>query len=908
MSEVKLKISLIAVLIIWSLGNSIFAQNTIVGLVQDTSGNPLPAVSVQLTTDQDTFSRITDNSGRYKFDQVTGHTIFLTFSMLGYEVGYQSMFLLEENSRIDVPKVRLEPMSFLIKGVNVVKVLPLVITEDTIQFNFDAYKFRPNSLLEEALKNLPGFHVARDGSVYYNGKAIRRAQVDNKDFFGGNLLTATKNLPTGFIQNLQVIDDYGNVDEATGMKSDEPEKIINITLKPDKKQIYFGQMTLGAGTNDRYLGSFGMNKFDDGREVSIIGSTNNTNTNMVYLGGLSGMQRERSLLDIGDYADPVDGLNRISSVGINLSDKLGQRFSVHTSYNFTQKNNVTDGFSRLTSSYIGNTITRKENYVMETNDFNHSLKFGVNGKFANKDEMKIQGSLAFNKQWIYNVKNTEITNAQLKNKGEFQDTTKFTNPNGNLDVFYAKFFTRKGRKFVGNISLQSNNLKRDEIVNESYLEILTASGDIDRSDYLQDQLINQNNVTNSASVALTYTEPFLEFGRFEFNYLFDITGIDAIRTVYNRLNVTNPSFIDSLAVDYDYYYKNNRFGLNYQYESKNVLKVNVGFAVEPIVLTGNLALEALNYSYENINLIPTANVWYKLSKNLDWQIDYRGKNNQPNFNQIAPVVDNSNSRNVIIGNPELKAEFAHRISTRIRKTIPSKAQYIETNFAYNIITDKIVSDKSSLSSSTIQQTTFKNTSGYYDVRWFYVFNSPFITDDLQLDLMGNTDYFNHPSYIDDRKRITKQLMINQSLQLKYALSDYLETGLIANYNLNNARYDIPFRTNISVHTMQWGMNTKTYLGDHLSVGAELSQRFNEGYTNSFMNINQTVINGFVEYTFLRNKRGLLRLQGFDLLDQNKNMGIYSEYIGNDVYEARNNRLGRYFMLSLNIRIQKYPQK
>src|SRR5690606_10871052 len=314
--------------------------------------------------------------------------------------------------------------------------------------------------------------------------------------------------------------------------------------------------------------------------------------------------------------------------------------------NYSKKNNITDGFSQLTSNYIGNTIIRKENYILETNDFNHNLKFGIQGKFANQDEMKIQGNLAFNKQRVFNVKNTEITNAQVKNRGEFQDTTEFSSPNGNLDIFYSKFFTRKGRKFAANVSLQSNNLQRDEIVNESYLEIVTASGEIDRSIYLQNQLINQNNVTNSANLALTYTEPFMDFGRFEFNYLFDITGIDAVRLVYDRLNPANPSYIDSLAVDYDYYYKNNRFGLNYQYESGKTFKVNVGFAVEPIALTGNLALEGIQHTYENINSIPTANVWYKLSKDLDWQIDYRGKNNQPNFNQIAPVVDNSNSRNV----------------------------------------------------------------------------------------------------------------------------------------------------------------------------------------------------------------------------------------------------------------------
>ncbi len=88
----------------------------------------------------------------------------------------------------------------------------------------------------------------------------------------------------------------------------------------------------------------------------------------------------------------------------------------------------------------------------------------------------------------------------------------------------------------------------------------------------------------------------------------------------------------------------------------------------------------------------------------------------------------------------------------------------------------------------------------------------------------------------------------------------------------------------------------------------MSQRFNGGYESSFMNNNPSIINAYLEVSFLPNRLALLRFQGYDLLDQNKNMGTFSEYIGNDLYEARNNRLGRYFMVSLNIRLQKYPKK
>ncbi|MNT03351.1 hypothetical protein D3C72_1378800 [compost metagenome] len=51
---------------------------------------------------------------------------------------------------------------------------------------------------------------------------------------------------------------------------------------------------------------------------------------------------------------------------------------------------------------------------------------------------------------------------------------------------------------------------------------------------------------------------------------------------------------------------------------------------------------------------------------------------------------------------------------------------------------------------------------------------------------------------------------------------------------------------------------------------------------------------------------MLRFQGFDLMNQNT--GISRAVVGNDILDVRNNRLARYFMLSLNIRLQKYPKK
>ncbi|MCI0921253.1 outer membrane beta-barrel protein [Sphingobacterium rhinopitheci] len=886
----------------------LYAQSTIVGYLQDSLGAPIKSVNVRLIANTDTSSVFTNADGEYTFKEVKGNHILLVYSMLGYRTASSSHYLIEGQKELKVPSITLKSFSTILPSALVVRVLPMVINGDTVQFNFGAFDFTKRSLLEEALKGLPGFQVYRDGSVTYNGRQIKRVRVDNKDFFGGDLITATRNLPADFIKNIQLLNASTVKNGETGILMEDEEKILNINLKEDKKKIYFGQLTAGAGTNDRYLGSFGLNKFNKGQEISIIGSFNNTNANLFSLGTAFGGDRSKSAMELGNLSDPIDGLNDIGSIGITISDQLSKVIYANVSYNYLYQNNITDGNSQLTSSYIGNTIFRKEEYILNTLDRNHKLRFGFDMNFKNKDLFRIDGNLALNHQISGQNKDLSLNSFNSISEGNYQDSTRKNNPNGDLDLFYSKFFNKKGRKLIGNLTLSAKNNNRSDFVKEQYLEYNIANPSVLNNQFNQDQYILQRNHSNNSRTSLTYIEPFSDHTLLEIAYEFETTSIKSLRLVEDLLRKDQYNYIDSLSVDYDYWYTSHKGSMTYQYEPNKKFKMNFGFAIQPLVMSGYLALKDISYNYDNVNLIPSANVIYKFSKESDWQLNYRGKNNQPYFNQIAPVIDNTSSRYIIIGNPALKAEYAHRLSSTFRKSKSSRMQYFETNIAYSFVLNKIVSDKRTLENSIIQETTFKNTSGYYDVKWYYLYNTPFITEDIQLDLTGTTDYYNNLSFIDGRKRTTNQLLVNQSMQVKYTWSDYVETIINANYIWNQARYDIPYKTTIDIKTLLLGWGAKGYINDNFSIGLEMSQRFNDGYKNNILNVNQTLMNSFVEFSFLPNKAALLKLQCYDLFDQNKNSGIISEYIGNDVYEARNNRLGRYFMLSLNIRLQKLPKK
>ncbi|WP_039052831.1 hypothetical protein [Sphingobacterium sp. T2] len=177
-----------------------------------------------------------------------------------------------------------------------------------------------------------------------------------------------------YINNIQLIEVRNENDAADNgiVDNQATEKILNINLKEDRKIFHFGQLTFGAGTNQRYLGSFGINRFDDGNEMSILGSINNTNTNLFSFGDIMGGSRNTKSFDIDEYIDPTDGINTTYSIGTNWVKKINSRTRLSGAYNFIHKNSQVTGFSNMKSAYTGNTITKTEDFDIIQNDYNHN--------------------------------------------------------------------------------------------------------------------------------------------------------------------------------------------------------------------------------------------------------------------------------------------------------------------------------------------------------------------------------------------------------------------------------------------------------------------------------------------------------------------------------------------------------
>ncbi|MGL6068838.1 MAG: hypothetical protein ACRC0I_08760, partial [Sediminibacterium sp.] len=171
----------------------------------------------------------------------------------------------------------------------------MTLKKDTVEFNASSFKTKPNAVMEDLLKKLPGVQVDKDGTVKAQGEQVQRVLVDGKRFFGDDPKLATKNLPPDMIDKIQVFDALSDQSAFTGFDDGNRVKTINITTKKDKRKGNFGRVTLGAGASTSegvYDNSVNMSHFNGDMQVTFIGQANNVNkqnfTVQDILGSLSG--------------------------------------------------------------------------------------------------------------------------------------------------------------------------------------------------------------------------------------------------------------------------------------------------------------------------------------------------------------------------------------------------------------------------------------------------------------------------------------------------------------------------------------------------------------------------------------------------------------------------------------------
>lgn len=906
----RILLSIVVILFFFVAAKGQIQTREVRGVVQDSAGRPLIGVTVRLYAKQDTMMVSTNEHGRFVFSTVAANDFKLSFSLIGFQLferHYTSNVLLPITELVTV-NLKEQPQE--LQEIAIYGVVPVVIKQDTIQYNAKAYQVRPNALLEEMIRLMPGIQVDRSGNIDAQGQRVTRVRVNGKDFFDGDVLTATRNLPAEIVENVQIIDDYGDQANITGIRNTEPEKVLNVTIKEDRNYGAFGQLTAGGGmdmndkVHNRYIGSFSANKFNGSKQISVLGSANNTNTSLFSFGDVSGAGG-RGGTDLNSMIDAEDGINTANSIGINYRDDIAKGVTVYGGYTYTQRLNQTQGTTKLQSIYQNSTINSLDEVTSKADNIKHRLTWTIEANIDTANYLKVTPTASYLSSDLLSESHSTISSRSAFTDRIYNTNGRTSDPNFDIDLFYNHRFPKRGRNF--NVTSRIEYFKRNR--NDDVMD-LTASLDSNANSPNKNydvfkQKVNNFSYNRTFLFGMSYTEPVTKRSYLEFNYQYETNSIANARNTFDVDTLSlNEKLIDSLSIDYDYLFQTHQFGINYQGDI-NKLKYTLGFALQPTKLDGKTPSRDVVTHINNLNFVPSAKMQYNINKTSSLSLNYRGQNNQPAFTQIQPVRDVSNPQYVVVGNANLKPEFMNTVSLQYRHFSIQSGSSLFTNFSFTHVQDKVVTNRINTPNSTIQATEFLNANGFYDLRGFYHYSTPVAGRILTLNLNGSADYTNNLTYINSVRNVGRNMVFTQNMQMNFQIEDLLEADLRSSYTVNKIKYNIPSFIDASANTFSLGFGGKGYLPKKWILSVDFSQRINAGYSN-YINANPTILNVYVEKSFLQNDMMAIRLQGFDLF--NKNTGVRREIVGNDIFDMRNNRLARYFLISLNIRLQKFPSK
>ncbi|TZF85739.1 outer membrane beta-barrel protein (plasmid) [Pedobacter sp. BS3] len=878
------------------------------GSVVDSTGVPLAGVNIKITSPSDTLITASNAYGGFQFAQVKSPQFNLTAALIGFKTYSQAYTVSNNNGKtFKLDPIKLSIQFNQLSEVTVIGINPIVVKEDTIQYNASAYPVQEGAPVEDVLKKLPGVTVDKDGNVTAQGKQISRVRVNGKDFFGGDVQTATQNLPADIIENLQIIDDYGDEANRTGVKTEEPEKILNITIQPNKRKGYFGRGTVGGGSNDRYVGRIMGNSFKEDRQLSVLGSINNTNSNVFnFNGGGRGGGARGANYGSDERSKNSDGLTRTQSIGLNYRDQWGKKLSVYGSYSLSGANNSVTGRSFTTDFNPNNISTTSRNSDSRTTKNNQRLTWNMEYTPDTANFVKITPyfSYASSDGGTHGI--SEIQKQNYYTLSNTSNNTHSSTPSAGTDFLFNHRFSKPGRNISLSGSIDYSGRNRSSNPDNSYLNI-DSTGAIPVSDTTyRYQHIGTDNSNIRFSAKISYLEPIGKQTRLEIGYKWTNSSSKSLRDVNDIDRITgNENWNTDQSNNYHYQFTTHNFTLNYIFDNKKTYNYTIGVVAQPTRLYGEDIGRNFSTVSTNFHFRPRARFVYKFSRSNYFTATYGSSSNEPSFSQLQPIVDSSNVKNIIIGNPNLKAEFTNRLSLQYNRFDIASGNSFFSNLSFNQINNRIVNDRINNQNGTGDTTTYRNTNGFYSLNGNVAYTKPFSERKYTVTVSASGSYDNNISFTDHLKNHGQNWNIRPGARFRLDLENIIDADFSVSYNINNTitKYSAPGIQKTSTRTLNMGIDGKNYFFDDAwTLGYSFSKELNYGYlyTN---NANPTLLSGFIEYRFLKKHMASLRLQAFDLL--NENTGISRTVNGTRVIDSQNNRLGRYFLLTFNLRLQKF---
>jgi hypothetical protein len=875
------------------------------GTVSDSTGAPLSGASIALLNPEDstlaTFA--ISNKGTFIIRDVPAGNYILQASMMGYYTEYRNLQVPLSGQDQLYLRLKFNDHATLMNEVVISgERIPIRVKGDTLEYNAGSYKVKPNAVVEDLLRKLPGVQVDKEGNIKSMGKTVSKVLVDGKEFFGDDPKVATKNLPADAVDKVQAFEKQSDESLFSGIDDGNREQTLNLLLKPDKKTGYFGEVSGGLGLPEQYDASLKAFKFKPKSQLSALGMLNNINKfgfslqdYLDYNGGIGSLMGEGGSMNLNadelpvNFGQPVTGKVSSAALGLNYSvtPRTGNRFNISYMGNGMDKFLDRQVYSRNFlptgnfdkddhgQSNLRNITNRISSSWRNQVDSFHLLTLKGYAKLGNNKDRQNGYSESYMADVLQNRLDRSSYTRELET-GLGASAGLVKKINSKWQLLQAKIsadYTR-GRnesQWQNNMQYADTNIRiKDAQYQNNYSRLLKTSAGL--------------SLVRNMGKGL-YLEPQLDAG-FE-------------REISNReQGIYNERITDSLSPQFYRDVWSISPGILLR-SNKKVLKWNIGLKEEVMWLAPYInesAAVVRSYNY----LLPGAFLEWNIKSGERITMRYTTDAVAPSATQLMPYTNYNNPLTRTRGDLKLRPEYVHNMNINYSNF----DQYSMTSFF------AFINAKYTLNKIDWSRTVY-----------------PDLSQELQ---MTNTRYAAQLALNGQYSRPLKRLGVNASISLNESwnraaspvngientnntLSHELELEFS---NLNNEKWDLRWGAKINISNASYSLNKElnnnysNYTGFariayqpnihwYLSVSGDITH-----YTAKSFDAPVTVpiLKAEISRYVLPNQRGTITLQGFDLLNRNKAIQRISQM--NYLIEQRSNIIGRYVMLSFAYKLNR----
>jgi outer membrane beta-barrel protein/carboxypeptidase family protein len=806
---------------------------------------------------------------------------------------------------------------------------PVVIHGDTIEFNAGFFKTKPDAVVEDLLKKLPGVQVDKNGTITANGREVKKVLVDGKEFFGNDPKIATKNLPADAVDKVQVFDKKSDQSQFTGFDDGNSQQTINLTIKKERKNGVFGKATAGYGIDGadkdtRYEARFNLNQFSGDRQFSAIGMANNTNkqgfgfqdilgfSNGAGPGGGGGNNGglNTNVFNSGVPLQDLLGNSRYITTttagGVNFNDSWRQHADINGNYFYNGTVDHLDERDVRQNLLPGNAFIQDQNLAGIRHNDNQRFTLIPDQWLDSANSVKLTSSLILQRS---NSSTTTIDTSRgtaadsLLNSGSARADSYLNGYSWNNSALIRHRFAAKGRTLSATLSFGLNSTDGGGNLSSTtnyYIPAFAPHADT------IDQTYRQSGSGNSYGINLAYTEPLSRRSLLEFYYNYYRRSSRANKTTLNADPAGKYDLVDTALTDTfrsSYAYDQERVQFRHQRRKWNF---TVGASVQEAgadnrfgYLTGDSSIRQ-----HWVNVLPNANLECKFDGYHNLRLFYTTYTNPPAISQLQPVADNSDPLNIKAGNPALQPEFYHMVRLSYISHDPFRRTSLFAFLNYTGIHDRIVNDNRVTSSgvSTIRPVNFK---GLYRSNAFLGWEFPWRELKSKLNFNSSIVYDHSGGLVNGQSNYSDNWTVTQNAQMEFILGDVLDVTGEGKVSYYDTRYSLAGNRNQNYWLESYTLDLNWYLSHGFSIASDLEYVHRNGLPPGY-NSNPLVWNAGIAKQVFRNKKGMVRLQVFDILRQNTGVARNTDqnYIDDVSYKV----LRQYYMLSFTYSISRFAGK